>query len=240
MRLDLVLRYIESQLLLLFPICPHFSEIVYRTYLFPVYGEKLGKPETISHLKWPEVDPKKIDYAVLAANEYLKDLHHSVRTSLDKLTSQKKGKAEVVKPKFTKLSIIIKPEYYEWQKKVLVALSAHEFNEKNEFKNPKLRDEWKKAFKEDKSIDPDTMKKALQFGAYILDEVRNAGQSALKEQLGYNERQVLKSYIDILKKEFGVEEILIVEAEEAAKSSNKIFVTAANNSLPGRPQLVFE
>jgi len=37
MRLDLVLKYIEAQLTILYPICPHFSDIVYKTHLYPVF-----------------------------------------------------------------------------------------------------------------------------------------------------------------------------------------------------------
>jgi len=53
LRKDLVLKYIETQLLLLYPICPHFAEIVYHKSLKPFISAE--KPEFISHLRWPHV-----------------------------------------------------------------------------------------------------------------------------------------------------------------------------------------
>jgi len=96
MRFDLVVKYVETQLMLLYPICPHFAEIVYRTYLLPAYPQGHGKPELFSLSKWHEVDPKKIDNTILGANDYLKALFKNIRLSLEKLASKNKGKE--VKP----------------------------------------------------------------------------------------------------------------------------------------------
>jgi len=114
MRLDLVLKYIENQLLLLYPICPHFSEIVYRDLLLPHHPKRESMPKLISYAKWAEVDPKKIDTSILSANDYLKELMKRVRASIEKVNFKNKNKEE--KAKFKKLTLVYKPQYYEWQK----------------------------------------------------------------------------------------------------------------------------
>ncbi len=53
LRKDLVLKYIETQLLLIYPVCPHLTEILYNKTLKPFLSE--DKPEYISHLRWPHV-----------------------------------------------------------------------------------------------------------------------------------------------------------------------------------------
>ena len=55
MKYELVLKYSEAQLLLIYPICPHFAEIVYKNYVFPYYPKEISKPELLSFAKWPEV-----------------------------------------------------------------------------------------------------------------------------------------------------------------------------------------
>ena len=53
LRKDIVLKYIEVQLLLLYPVCPHFTEVLYTKALRPFLPA--GKPELISNVRWPHV-----------------------------------------------------------------------------------------------------------------------------------------------------------------------------------------
>lgn len=50
---DVVLKYIETQLILLYPVCPHFAEIVYHNTLRPHL--EADKPQYISNAQWPHV-----------------------------------------------------------------------------------------------------------------------------------------------------------------------------------------
>ena len=54
-RKDLILKYIEYQLLIIYPICPHFSEIIYHEDLYPVLKEFKECPEYISYYRYPKV-----------------------------------------------------------------------------------------------------------------------------------------------------------------------------------------
>jgi len=136
--------------------------------------------------------------------------------------------------------LIVKPEYHVWQKKVLSVISSYEFNEKNEFKQIDKRDEWKVVFKTDETLGKDIMVKALQFGAYIIGEVKSVGKTALQQQLSFKEREILEINSAFLKKEAAVEEICLLEAEAALKSGNKILVNIAQNAFPGKPQIMLE
>jgi len=57
--------------------------------------------------------------------------------------------------------LIVKSDYYPWQKKVLDVLSHQEFTDKWEFKFPEKKDEWKLIFKNDPTLDKAIQVKAL-------------------------------------------------------------------------------
>jgi leucyl-tRNA synthetase len=238
MRLDLVLKYIEAQLLLLYPICPHFAEIVYKTYVLPNSLATQNKPELITYAKWPEVDASKLDVGVLEASDYLKELLKRIRGSIENQMKKIKNKEE--KPKVKKMTLIVRPEYHAWQKKVLTVISSYEFNEKGEFKQLDKKDEWKNVFKNDETLDQAIRVKALQFGAFIIGEVKSVGKTALQQQQAFNEKDILQINADFIKKESGVEDIALIDAEEAMKSGNKNLVTFGQNAIPGKPQIQLE
>jgi len=227
LRKDLVLRYIETQLLLIYPVCPHFAEVLYNKNLRPLLPA--DRPEFISNVTWPHIEHSQIDYGVIRARAYLKDLYRSLRMSMDKVTSKKKDK---IQPK--KATLLIASHYFPWQRKVLEVLSSCTITAENQ-----IFDDWKKVFKDDATLDKEIMKKSLAFGSYIMGELREQGKDALALELPFVERELLNSNLENLKKEFKLEEILIIEADEARTSTDKLTVTAANNSLPGKPQTIF-
>ena len=53
MRKDIVIKYIYSQILMLFPICPHITEYIYIAYLKKYLPS--SSPELLSFASWPDV-----------------------------------------------------------------------------------------------------------------------------------------------------------------------------------------
>lgn len=68
----------------------------------------MNKPKLISNFSWPEISVDKIDHSILGASDYLKEVVKTMRTTLDKVSSGKNAK------KFTKLTIVVKTEYFDW------------------------------------------------------------------------------------------------------------------------------
>lgn len=56
LRKDLVAKYLEYQLLLLYPIAPHFCEIMYRDLVFDILPKDSNAPKYISLHRLPKVD----------------------------------------------------------------------------------------------------------------------------------------------------------------------------------------
>eukprot|EP00331_Platyophrya_macrostoma_P028196 CAMPEP_0176435570 /NCGR_PEP_ID=MMETSP0127-20121128/17406_1 /TAXON_ID=938130 /ORGANISM="Platyophrya macrostoma, Strain WH" /LENGTH=1067 /DNA_ID=CAMNT_0017818633 /DNA_START=88 /DNA_END=3291 /DNA_ORIENTATION=+ len=231
MRKDILLKYLETQFVVLYPITPHFCEIMWRKYYLPHLPAGHNKPEYLSNYQWPHVDTEKIDINALRAYQYIKELYRALRLSFDKCNQRRKDKTAPI----AKISIIYSPDYYDWQKKVLQVLASCHITEKNE-----IFDDWKKIFNDDKSIPDDIKKKSLQFGAYLIKEMKTAGKEILAINLPYNEKELVLKNAENIKKEFKATEIELIEADSAKSHSNKLIQQASNGALPGKPQAIFE
>ena len=75
----------------------------------------------------------------------------------------------------------------------------------------------------------------LEFAAFKAKEVETYGQEALKEELQFNEEEVLKTNVDLLKKLAGVKEIEFVEYDEKNKPKG-----CKDTAMPGKPLYIQE
>jgi leucyl-tRNA synthetase len=116
MHRDLVLKFIETQAIILCPICPHTSEYI--------WTEVLKNSGTVNSAKWPEV--KVVDEVLLQSFSYLIDASHSFRLRLKSFFTQGKGKDKkkevIVKP--THATIYIAKKFPTWQSIVLTNMKA--------------------------------------------------------------------------------------------------------------------
>lgn len=229
MNKNIILKYIETQLLLLYPICPHFAEVAYIRYLRPYLT---NAPEFISLHKFPEVEHSKIDFAAVQTLTYLKDLSRTIRLSLEKVQSKKKGDKTIPK----KCNIIIASKYFPWQLDVLDLLNKY-----HEIGKGTINDnDWKKEFRDRKDVDKEVMKKSLMFGTFVIETFNSIGKDALLKELTFDERRLIELNIVALKEEFKVEEFIIHEASVVATHTDRLWSTAGGNCLPGKPQIIFE
>merc|ERR1712080_732602 len=113
---DLVIRYIETQAILLAPICPHICEHIWQL---------LGKEDSIMSAKWPAVG--EINDELLTRSRYLTECTREFRLRLkNMMNAQSKGKKknnpeQALKPPSHGV-VYIAREYPTWQRTVLVTL----------------------------------------------------------------------------------------------------------------------
>ena len=115
MHKDLVLKFIETQAIILCPICPHTAEYV--------WTEVLKKKGSINSAKWPVV--KQVDEVLLQSFSYLMDASHSFRIRLKTYFTQKgkdKNKGPVAKP--THGTIYVAKKFPEWQSIILTTMKS--------------------------------------------------------------------------------------------------------------------
>ena len=146
MRQDLVKKYCEIQLILLYPFAPHFCEIAWIEIFQDALDEEAKKayPQYISNAQTPEIDEAAIDLRIIEEFNYIKKVAKSLRNAFDNLVKKKKKKKSVDPASLTKVNILVSLHYQEWQQKILAFLKENKISKANP--NPDV--DWKKAVKD--------------------------------------------------------------------------------------------
>jgi len=220
---DLILRYIETQALLLAPICPHLCEHVWQL---------LGKEGTIMNARYPNVG--EIDEKLLTENRYLMECTREFRLRLKNVVNaQSKGKKKQktesgpVKPPSHGVVYVAK-EYPPWQKTVLVTLRKMYEENGNAFPESKAIMD---ALKTDDVVKK-YMKKLMPFVAYVKEQVSKDGVAAMDLTVPFDETSILIDNLGYLVKAIELEDISIKPSSEADAKIQE-------DCAPGKPFSVF-
>ena len=231
-RQDLIKLFVEIQLLILYPIIPHFTEVMWIEIFHELKSKKDNRihPKYISQARFPIVDESRINVAVLKEIEYLTRVGSGLRSSCEKIIKKKPG------TKFGRIILIIRRKYFDWQVDILKYLQTLKFDAKT--KEP--IDDWKKEVK-NLVKDPKNSKKAFEFASFKIKEYAELGHDALSHEITFDEESSIKKHVDlILKDSVDVGEVVVIEAEEAAKSTDKNINQNVENCRPGNPIIAFE
>jgi len=87
----------------------------------------------------------------------------------------------------------------------------------------------------DAKIDKNSKKNMLEFASFKAKEVETYRKEALNEELQFNEEEVLKNNVDLLKKLTGLKEIEFVEYDEKQKPKG-----CKDTAMPGKPLYIQE
>lgn len=236
MHKDLVLKYIETQVLLLAPIAPHFADYIYR--------EVLGKEGSVQNASFPRAS-KPIDKSILASLDYVKALQRSIRESEGQALKKKKGKsADVDASKPVRLTLLISESFPEWQDKVIEIVSEMFANQTLD-DNKKIREK----------IEPKEMKRAMPFVSLLKNRLANEDpETVFHRELQFNEIDAVKSALDKIKSAgqvLKIDEFVAVSFPNGSKTGKDIFTGAEvelpqnsqrviDNAVPGNPSVIFQ
>lgn len=233
MHVDLVMRYIELQALLLAVIAPHWSE--------HIWLEVLKKDTTIHRARFPELEA--VDAALSAKREYVRNTSSNVN-SAEALQLKKKAKGKEVsfdpkRPK--KLTIYMTDKFPPWQAKYIDL----------------LKEMWKPEAKtvDDKALNGrigkmGEMKKAMPFVQGLKKRLQ-AGEEAsvvLEQKLAFDEKETLRQMVPGLCRTAGLKTCRVVVVEEGGKKGVEladgreveIGAAVAEHAVPGLPTFFFE
>jgi leucyl-tRNA synthetase len=216
MNRELIQTFIRVQALILTPVCPHWSEHIYKKIL--------GNTTSVMQARWPEIGAP--DMVVLKQREYLLSVVKLVR---DKQTSHMKKKG-AVKP--TRVVLFVAKSYPAWQQAAILMLK--ELYDANGKKLP-AREAIIEAVRKNPTLQPE-MKKAMPFVTMVLEDVEARGESALVLEMPFSEVTVLTENLGYVAKssELVVE---VYDTEDAAQNArNKTQAVA----VPGKPAVNFE
>lgn len=219
--------FIEAQLIALYPITPHFCEIMWKNYYLPMLTaeERESKPQLVSHAKFPEINNDKIERSVLAQSNFLKKLGNNLRSTFEKFRVKKKD--AVIK----KIYFVTSEGYKEWQISVLEYLKSL---------NPTERTDWKKNLMNvvtDKAV----VKKSMEFASYKVKEFEGGDAETFNANSYFDEKNLILAHINYICKEvINSDQLDVLTEYEAEKHDNKQVKQSAGNVLPGTPIIVID
>lgn len=105
-RKDLAKLWIHSLLIIMSPIIPHFTEIMWREHYVMLLSdeEKENTPQFVLNAKYPEIKDTDVDFLILKKNDYLTKVGSNLRSAYEKFKT--KNKKEI-----KKIYIVCSDEY---------------------------------------------------------------------------------------------------------------------------------
>ncbi|XP_029030590.1 leucine--tRNA ligase, cytoplasmic-like [Betta splendens] len=218
MHRDLVFQFIESQTLLLAPICPHLCEYTWSL---------LGKT-SLMKASWPVAGP--VDEILIRSSQYLMETAHDLRLRLKAYMVPPKNKKGDSKPpaKPSHCTIYVAKSYPPWQHSALSLLGKHYKSNNGVLPDNKVIASELGALPELKKY----MKRVMPFVAMIKENLEKNGPRVLNLELEFDERAVLIENLVYLTNSLELEQIDILFASEA---DDKV----KEDCCPGKPFCVF-
>nr|XP_053634011.1 leucine--tRNA ligase, cytoplasmic-like [Cherax quadricarinatus] len=222
LHLDLVQRYLNTQVLLLAPICPHICDYIWQKIL--------GNARSILHARWPTTEEP--DLVLVRASEYLADVSHRFRLRLKAYTSPtkaKKGENLALPQPPSHGTIWIAKTFPKWQSIILTTmLDMYKAN------NNCLPDN--KELSRSLGSNPNLkkyMKKVMPFAQAVRERLNTLGEKALRDTLDFDERSILEENIDYLRGTLDLEGLQMCWTEECDNERTQ------DEVVPGEPYLTF-
>ncbi|KAI8142765.1 leucyl-tRNA synthetase [Fennellomyces sp. T-0311] len=224
MHKDLVLKYIELQTLTLAPICPHWSEHLWR--------DILKKEGTVTLAAFPKPSAP-VDESILEAAEYIRRTIKAVRDAELNLQKKKKKGKQVqseYNPNAAKsLKIFVASKFPEWEEEVLAVAKANYDAATGKFDDVKVRqDLGAKGLGKNKRVMP-----FYQAQKRIIEK---AGPSAFDRALKFDEIATLNTALKEFHRALGFQPVHIIKVDEASEEDAR----AAESSAPGNPSFSFK
>ncbi|XP_050503774.1 leucine--tRNA ligase, cytoplasmic [Diabrotica virgifera virgifera] len=221
MHIDLVMKFIEVQTIILAPICPHVSEHVW---------ELIGNKTSVVNASWPVVGP--IDEIKIKASEYLMECAHSFRVHLKTYMQGVKTKNHPNPPPVEKPNIIniwVAKTFPEWQSLVLTTLKNHFQANKGVLPDNKTLSVEFGKMNELKKY----MKRVMPFVQATREKIEQLGVKALALTLEFDEAAVLKTNSAYLAYTLDLEEVIIKYTDDP-EATEKM-----KECCPGSPFVLF-
>ena len=240
MNYELLLCFMDVQIRLITPICPHYAEHVWQNIL--------KKEGFVVKAGWPIADTP--DPTLRAANKYLLDSMVLMRKLLHKQGSDvkkaKKGAVVPAKLEENKLSvglIYVNENYDGWKEQCLRVLQTQFEPKSCSFAPDEQIIETLNNYSIGQDMDLKQIQKlCMPFIKFKKDEAQKVGLHALELKLPFSELEVLELNSEPIKRQLGLEhvEILLASDESSAnKAGPHISLIRQNPPSPGHPTAIF-
>ncbi|EGT45646.1 CBN-LARS-1 protein [Caenorhabditis brenneri] len=214
---ELVFRFIETQMLILSPICPHIAEYVWQL---------LKKDGLIVDAAWPVT--QEVDEKLALGSRFMSDAMTEFRSRLKTyMAPKKKLPKEIVEPP-TEAVIFVAKSYPPWQKTILDILESQVSNgalPDNKVISQLIgKEESLKKF----------AKKAMPFVQMIKEKFEQKGVSALASTSPIDQSAILEENLDFIMNALDLDRVSIRLTEEEGVEAN-----IAETTVPLVPMMNF-
>jgi leucyl-tRNA synthetase len=209
----LIMRFMERQLVLLAPICPHFCE--------NMWCEVLNRPGSIMRSSWPE--DEEVDVVLSDTYQFISKSIRSFRIIQGKLKSGSKKNGV----------IFVSVEYEQWKKDVLIFMQGLVASGNGAFSK-----DWLKSLTglaQEKQFTKKEQQGMMQFASFMKNKFEEVGLSALDTVLPIDQVAVLKENIDYVRIALEMDSIEVHEL--GASDAPECPAKQAQAACPGQPIL---
>jgi leucyl-tRNA synthetase len=208
MHKDVITKWAEALVILICPICPHWSENMWT---------KLGKEGLAVKAPWP------------VAGEEDKLLTRQAKFLQDTL-KRSRGQAGKAKKGWTSASLLVTNSYPQWKIDVLKFMQE-KYTEDSGFPATFMKD--MKKWSGENVADKKMIKDVMQFGSYMKDEATEVGKVALDLELPFDQYVILEGSLTYLKTQLNIPDLDILDLSTIEEIQDRV----AEQVLPGRPYL---
>lgn len=213
----LVFRFIETQALILSPICPHIGEQIWQI---------LGKKEFIVNSRWPET--ADVDETLCKAAVFMRDVIADFRARLKNSMSSKKKNAFIAPP--SEAVIYVAKEFPAWQKYVLQLLENQAKNNNGVLPDNKSiaqllgKEQLLKKF----------ARKTMPFVQMIKEQYEQKGMAALASACAFDQAAILLENREYIENALELDRFFIKYTDEP-----DVELVIAETVVPGAPLIHF-
>jgi leucyl-tRNA synthetase len=208
MHKSVISKWIEALIILICPICPHWSENIW---------SKIGKEGMSVKASWPTADAE--DKLLTRQAKFLRDSLKKFRGIVGKA---KKG--------WTTASIVVTNSYPEWKENILKFMQE-KYSEETGFSATFMKD--MKKWSAQNVTDKKMIKGTMQFGSFVRAEAEEVGLVAMDLELPFDQRAILEVSLTYLKSQLNIPALDILDL----KTSEDIPERIVGMISPGKPHL---
>ncbi|CAI5445809.1 unnamed protein product [Caenorhabditis angaria] len=216
---SLVFRFIETQMIILSPICPHITEYIWQL---------LQKPGLIVNASWPKTE--QVDENLTIASKFISDAIVEFRQRLKTYLQPKKKSKETVEIP-TEAIIYVAKQYPPWQQTILKILENQAKENNGQLPDNKIisgligKEETIKKF----------MKKAMPFVQMVKENYEQKGISALISTSPIDQTSILNENLDYILNSLDLDRVQIRHTDE-----ENVDVNITETTVPLVPLMQFQ
>jgi len=223
---DLIQRYIETEILIIAPICPHWAEIMWA---------RLGKKGLACDASWPKAELKNVELEEQL--KYIEKNAHNVRVMLNKNETQRKKKSKKAGkelPAPDSVNLFITMDYTQWQQDTLVALQTlyAACDDKDNFVNTFRNDLMKTAPVAGKYKNKREKSNVMQFAMWIVRQIEERGEVVLQLKTPFDEYELATKHKAMLTHDLGIANVNIWRTSDPAAPTDTLG-KQLNEAKPG-------